>query len=72
MVITCDSENIRSKRIPERLGYTLESIMKSSRVKPITNDVTDTLVHVRNDLINLPELEVTWEMIKWAKILIQN
>ncbi len=34
--------------------------MKSNKLKPISGEVTDTLVYVRNDLSNLPELNVTW------------
>ena len=60
IAITCDIDNERSKKIPERLGYRLESIMKSNRIKPITGEVTDTLVYVRNDLIDFPEMTVTW------------
>jgi hypothetical protein len=46
--------------IPERLGYRLESTMKANRIKPVNGEVTDTLVYVRNDLIDLPELDVSW------------
>ncbi|CAM3099653.1 acetyltransferase [Legionella steigerwaltii] len=60
IAITCDIDNERSKKIPERLGYQLESIMKSNRVKPMTGEVTDTLVYVRLDLSDLPALDVTW------------
>lgn len=61
LAITCDIDNERSKKIPERLGYKFESLMKSNNVKPLTQEVSDTLVYVRNDLINLPELKVTWK-----------
>lgn len=60
IAITCDIDNERSKKVPERLGFHLESIMKANRIKPISGEVTNTLVFVRNDLINLPELPVTW------------
>lgn len=61
LAITCDVDNERSKKVPERLGYSLESTMKANRVKPITGEVTDTLVFVRTNLINLPELKVSWK-----------
>lgn len=61
MTITCDFDNIRSKKIPEKLGYTLESTMKANRLKPITGKISDTLVYVRNDIFNLPHLEVIWD-----------
>jgi ribosomal-protein-serine acetyltransferase len=60
IAITCDTDNERSKKIPERLGYRLESIMRANKIKPISGEVADTLVYVRNDLNDLPELEVTW------------
>jgi ribosomal-protein-serine acetyltransferase len=63
LAITCDVENERSKKIPERLGYRFESIMKANRVKPVSGEATDTLVYVRNDLVGLPELNVMWK--KW-------
>ncbi len=61
LVITCDVDNERSKKIPERLGYQFESTMRANRIKPISGEVSDTLVYVRNDLNNLPELEVIWK-----------
>lgn len=61
LAITCDIDNARSKKIPERLGYRLESIMKANRIKPTSGEVTDTLVYVRNDLVNLPALSVSWK-----------
>ena len=61
LAITCDVDNERSKKVPERLGYSLESTMKANRVKPITGEVTDTLVFARTNLINLPELKVSWK-----------
>lgn len=59
MTITCDVDNDRSKKIPEKLGYKLESIMKANRIKPITGEISDTLVYVRTDLVGLPELTVS-------------
>ena len=61
LAITCDVDNERSKKIPERLGYQFESRMKANRIKPVSGEVSDTLVYVRNDLINLPELLVKWK-----------
>lgn len=60
IAITCDIDNERSKKIPERLHYKLESIVKSNRLKPVTHEITDTLVYARTDLIDLPELQVSW------------
>lgn len=60
IAITCDIDNIRSRKIPERLGFYLEATLKANRVKPITGDISDTLIFARCDLNNLPDLAVTW------------
>lgn len=59
IAITCDINNLRSKKIPERLNYTLECIAKSNRINP-DGKVSDTCVFAKYDLINLPNLEVNW------------
>jgi ribosomal-protein-serine acetyltransferase len=59
IAITCDIANERSKKIPERLGFTLEATLKSNRIK-VTGEVSDTLVFARYDLESLPNLLVTW------------
>lgn len=46
ITITCDPDNIRSRKIPERLGYGLESVIKSNRVN-VQGEVSDTLVFTR-------------------------
>lgn len=60
IVITCDADNIKSKNIPEKLNYTLEARLKNHRRKPVTNELADTLVYAKYDLISLPSLAVTW------------
>lgn len=60
IAITCDIDNLRSKKIPERLGYVLEATLKSNRRKPITGEVSDTLVYAKYDMDNLPSLFVEW------------
>jgi ribosomal-protein-serine acetyltransferase len=60
ITITCDIDNVRSKKIPESLGYYLEGILKSNRRKSHTNEITDTLVYSRYDLDGLTDLAVTW------------
>ncbi len=60
LTITCDSDNLRSKNIPEKLGYTLEGRLKNHRRKPLTKALGDTLIYTRIDLNHLPELIVTW------------
>lgn len=60
IAITCDKDNARSKNIPERLGYVLEASLKNHRRKPMSGELSDTLVYARYDCDEMPELEVTW------------
>lgn len=41
--IRCDAKNVRSKRIPERLGFTLEGTLRNNSVSP-AGEMRDTLV----------------------------
>lgn len=61
ITITCDIDNLRSKRIPEKLGYTLEGTLKSNRLNPTTNEVSSTLVYSKYNLDGTDDLEVTWD-----------
>jgi len=58
--ITCEVDNVRSLKIPERLNYSLEGILRSQRIQPLTGKITDTRVYAKYDLDNLPELSVHW------------
>jgi len=58
--IRCDINNIRSKKIPERLGFELEATLKKNRLNPQTKIPSDTLVYARFNADNLPNLSVTW------------
>ncbi len=60
MAITCQPENIKSKKIPERLGYVLEGILKFSRRDKLSGEPADTLVYARYGLEGLPDLKVEW------------
>ena len=59
IAITCDITNTQSKKIPERLGYTLEGIMKCDR-RTMTGELSDTLKYARYNADGLPELEISW------------
>lgn len=60
ITITCDIDNLRSKKIPERLGYFLEGTLKANRRKPVTNEISDTLIYAKYDLSGLEDLDVSW------------
>ncbi len=60
VTITCDVNNIKSKKIPERLGYQLEATIKSNRLDS-QGKISDTLVFTKFDLDGLLNLPVTWK-----------
>src|SRR3990167_3411438 len=60
IALTCDPDNVKSKNIAERLGYTLEGRLKNHRIKPENGTVGDTLIYAKYDSNNLPSLNVTW------------
>lgn len=61
ITITCDIDNIRSKKIAERLNYSLEATLKSHRRKPMSGEISDTLIYSKYDLNPIPSLLVTWD-----------
>lgn len=61
IAITCDIDNSRSKKIPERLNYTLEGRLKYHRRKPISGELSDTLIFAKYGLDHLPALSVQWD-----------
>ena len=61
MAITCDIDNFRSRKIPERLNYVLEGVLKANRLKPVSGEVSDTMVFAKYSLNDLPSLAVCWD-----------
>ena len=59
IAITCDPDNIKSKNIPERLGYVLEGRLKNHRIKPNNGKVGDTLIYAKYGFTNHPSLNVS-------------
>ncbi len=47
IAISCRIDNIRSKKIPERLGFVLEGTLRNNRRKPLTNEISDTLIYAK-------------------------
>lgn len=60
IAITCDENNVRSKKIPERLGFEKEGTLKNNRMNLSTNKVSNTLIFAKHDLDNLSVLDVSW------------
>ncbi len=60
IAITCQRENVRSKKIPERLGYVQEGVLKFNRRDVQSGTLTDTLMYARYDLDGLLDLKVEW------------
>ena len=44
--IRCDSKNVRSRRIPERLGFELEGTLRNNQLSP-SGELQDTLVFAK-------------------------
>ncbi|MFS0820645.1 GNAT family N-acetyltransferase [Bacillus sp. 1P02SD] len=45
--IRCDEKNRKSRAIPERLGFTLEAILKNEDVSPVTNELRNTCIYAK-------------------------
>lgn len=50
ITITCDPDNVRSRNIPEKLGYTLETILLNDRKKPDSGKPGNTIVFVKYNI----------------------
>lgn len=59
--IRCDKDNLQSKKVPERLGFQLETKLVSNRISITSGKISDTLIFVRHNLDKLPDLDVFWE-----------
>lgn len=57
ITIHCDSNNAQSMKIPLRLNYNFETTIKFNRINPDGN-IGDTLVFVKYNLADLPNMEV--------------
>ncbi len=58
--ITCDVSNERSRKIPERLHYSLEGQLKCNRKNLKSGELSHTLIYAKYDLSGLPSLTVEW------------
>lgn len=59
VAICCDVQNLRSSKVPKRLGFEHEATLKKNRLT-MDGQISDTLVFTRYTLQNLPELAVMW------------
>lgn len=58
--IRCDIQNSKSRKVAERLGYTLEATLKYNRINIATGEPSDTLVFASYSVEHLPKLDVYW------------
>jgi RimJ/RimL family protein N-acetyltransferase len=45
--IRCDSKNTKSRAIPEKLGFTLEGILKNDSISADSNELRDTCIYAK-------------------------
>ncbi len=45
--IRCDEKNSKSRAIPEKLGFTLEAILKNDDLSPDTNELRNTCIYAK-------------------------
>jgi RimJ/RimL family protein N-acetyltransferase len=58
--IRTDAENLRSRKIPERLGFELEATLRSNDVKSQSDKLGDTSIYVRFNCDGLPDVTASW------------
>lgn len=59
--LTCDVENVRSRKVAERTGFVLEGIRKQDSRKPNTQGLRDTMVFARLNADGLGDVGAKWQ-----------
>ena len=59
--IRCERENVRAQKVPKKLGFNLDGILRNSTLAVADGKLTDTVLFSRIDLEKLPELNVKWK-----------
>lgn len=59
--IRCDSDNVRSRNIPQRLGFEYEGLRRKDDLKPRSGESRDTMVFARTSAGGLPDVGANWE-----------
>jgi ribosomal-protein-serine acetyltransferase len=58
--IRSEIANARSQKIPKRLGFNYDGILRHNEISVASGQVTDSVVYSRINLDGLPELDVKW------------
>lgn len=58
--LMCDESNLRSRAVPQRLGFVQEGVLKNFDRTADCNKLTNMVVYARYDMQGLPDLPVAW------------
>jgi RimJ/RimL family protein N-acetyltransferase len=58
--IRCDTRNVRSANVPQRLGYRLEAVLQNDSLDASGQQLRDAMVFARVDAEDLPNVKASW------------